>query len=129
MKKLLLLIPLVALMPLFASATSHAIGQFSGVSVLFGNFTNFINNALVPFIFAIALIVFIWGVFQTFILGGDNEEKQEKGKKLMLYAIIGFVVMISIWGIVNLIAGGLGLNEGLDPASLPRTPGIGIPGP
>ncbi len=71
----------------------------------------FINGILVPTVFAIAFLVFIWGVFKTFILGGHDEEKQSEGKSLMIYAIIGFVVMVSIWGIVNLVASGFGLTD------------------
>ena len=34
----------------------------------------------VPLIFAVAFIVFIWGVFKFFILGGGNEEQREGGR-------------------------------------------------
>ncbi len=64
---------------------------------------NTINNVLVPVIFALAFIIFLWGVFQTFIIGATSEEAKEKGKGLMLYGFIGFFVMVSIWGIVNLL--------------------------
>lgn len=65
---------------------------------------NVINNILVPVIFAIAFIVFVWGAFQTFILGG-GEEAKEKGKNLMLWGLIGFFVMVSVWGLVNILTG------------------------
>ncbi|HEY0948157.1 MAG TPA: pilin [Candidatus Paceibacterota bacterium] len=64
-----------------------------------------INNVLVPLVFAIAFIVFIWGVFQYFIMGGADEEKRENGKSLMLWGIIGFFVMVSVWGLVNILRG------------------------
>ena len=69
------------------------------------------NDVLVPFVFVIAFIIFIVGVARYFIWAGAEEEK-EKAKSLMLWGILGFVLMVSIWGIVNLLAGGLG--EGLD---------------
>jgi hypothetical protein len=78
-----------------------------------------INNVAVPVIFALAFIVFIWGVFQYFIAGGHNDEKREDGKKLMLWGIIGFFVMVSVWGLVNILVGSVDLdNEG--PAELPE---------
>lgn len=64
-----------------------------------------INNVLVPLVFAIAFVVFIWGVFQYFIAGGADEEKREAGKSLMLWGIIGFFVMASVWGLVNILKG------------------------
>ena len=66
---------------------------------------NTINNVLVPVLFAIAFIVFLWGVFKTFIIGANSEEVKEEGKSLMLYGLIGFFVMVSIWGLVNILTG------------------------
>ena len=66
---------------------------------------NTINNVLVPVLFAIAFIVFLWGVFKTFIIGATSEEAKEEGKSLMLYGLIGFFVMVSIWGLVNILTG------------------------
>lgn len=66
---------------------------------------NIINNVLVPVLFAVAFIVFLWGAFQTFILGHSSEEVQQKGKNLMLWGLIGFFVMVSIWGLVNILTG------------------------
>ncbi len=66
---------------------------------------NTINNILVPVLFAVAFIVFLWGAFYTFILGANSEEVKEKGKNLMLWGLIGFFVMVSIWGLVNILTG------------------------
>ena len=85
-------------------------------------FITFINGTLVPLIFAVAFIVFLYGVFKTFILGGGDETKREEGRQLMLYAVIGFLLMVSIWGIVNLLANGFGLRQN-DIGNLPETPG------
>lgn len=78
-----------------------------------------INNVAVPVIFALAFIVFIYGVFKYFIAGGSNEDSRKEGKSLMIYGLIGFFVMISVWGLVNILVGSVGLeNEG--PADLPQ---------
>ncbi len=107
----------IALLVPFAPILAFAQGSFtpwstgSGLGSWFGNFTLFINNILVPLAFALAFLVFVWGVIQYFLLGGGDEEKQTKGKSLMLYGIIGFVVMVSIWGIVNLISNSLFVDK------------------
>jgi hypothetical protein len=51
---------------------------------------NTINGILVPVLFAIAFIVFIWGAFKTFIMGANSEDVKEEGKNLMLWGLIGF---------------------------------------
>ena len=71
----------------------------------------FINGVLVPFIFAIAFLVFVWGIFKYFILGGGEQASRDEGKQFMLYGIAGFVIMVSVWGIVNLLSSGLGFNQ------------------
>lgn len=101
------------LLPVVASA------QFGEVDSFIGNITSFINNVVIPLIFAIALVVFMWGIFQLFI--AKNAEQAEDGKKLAFYAVIGFVLMVSIWGIVNLIAGGLGFS-GEQIENIPNVP-------
>lgn len=73
-----------------------------------GRITDFINNVIIPLIFAISLVVFIWGMFRYFIHKGAADAEQ--GKELIKWSIIGFVMMVSIWGIVNLIANGLGFS-------------------
>lgn len=88
-----------------------------------GNFIiSTINDVLVPVLFAVAFIVFVWGAFSTFILGANSEETKEKGKNLMLYGLIGFFVMVSVWGLVGILTGSVnfGGNTG-GPTSLPRT--------
>ena len=82
-----------------------------------------INNILVPVLFAIAFIVFLFGAFYTFIVGANNEEVKEKGKNLMLWGLIGFFVMVSGWGLVNILTGSIsfGNNTGVTP---PETGGV-----
>ena len=84
---------------------------------------DFINNVLVPLIFTIALLAFVWGVANAFVIKGASDSDREKGKQLVIYSIIGFVLMVSIWGIVNLIAGGLfgGVSQPPQLPSLPTT--------
>lgn len=99
MKKLLALIAAL-LVPVFAFAQNINNIQSLGDTVI-----NIINQVAVPLIFALAFIVFIWGVFNYFILGGGDEEKRDKGRDLMIWGLIGFFIMVSVWGLVNLLVG------------------------
>lgn len=75
----------------------------------------FINDVLIPLILGVAFLLFVWGMFQYFIAGGANEEAREKGKSLLIYAILGFVVIVVFWGIINLLSGVTGLSGGSAP--------------
>src|SRR5581483_4051509 len=97
----------VLALPLVSFAATP-INDLTGV----GNFIiSFINNIIVPVLFAIAFIVFLWGAFQTFIIGATSEEVKEKGKNLMLWGLIGFFVMVSVWGLVNILTGTISFSN------------------
>jgi Type IV secretion system pilin len=113
------------LLPFMASAQIADSADGGAFQVLLVNILTFANTVLIPFIIGIGFLVFVWGMFQFFIAGGSNDESKEKGKSLMIYATLGFVLIIVFWGIVNLLSTSTGLNEGLD-ATL--TPNITVPG-
>jgi hypothetical protein len=114
----------VFLAPFFAFAQTSAQGQpIDKLGAFLQQFIGFIDNYLVPLLFAIAFIVFIFGIFQYFILGGADEEKRTKGRSLMLWGMIGFFVMVSIWGILNLLVNSFGFGS----SSRPNLPTFGNP--
>lgn len=80
--------------------------QSAGATII-----SIIDNVLVPIIFALAFLIFIWGIFQYFIQGGHDEEKREKGRSLMVWGLIGFFVMVSVWGLVHLLLGTFNLQN------------------
>ncbi len=61
-----------------------------------------IFNPVIILLFVVALTVFLWGVFE-FMAGQGNEEKVSAGKKHMIWGIIGLGVMVSAFGILNVI--------------------------
>lgn len=115
MKKLLSVLTYSALLGVLSASASLAYAQTSGSGALntqpIANLSNsvigIINTVVVPVVFAIAFIVFLWGVFTYFIAGGAQEEKRQEGARFVFSAIIGLVVMISIWGLVNLVGSSL----------------------
>lgn len=122
MKTRIIVLATLALTTPFLVAAQTSVTNISGA----GQFIiDTINHVLVPVLFALAFIVFIWGAFSSFILGANDEGAKEKGKNLMIYGLIGFVVMISVWGLVFIITNSLGLsNSG---PTLPTT-GVSIGG-
>jgi len=72
---------------------------------------SFINNAVLPLIFAIALLFFLVNAARYFILEGDDSAGREKARTMALYGIGAFVIIVSIWGIVNMFVYGLGIGD------------------
>ena len=98
----LFLIPAVT----FAAAGDGSLqGLISGIG-------GFINEVLIPFTLGVAFLIFIINAVRFFVIGGDNTESQENAKSLALYGVGAFVLILSLWGLVNLLSNGFGLNEG-----------------
>ncbi len=88
--------------------SGRASGRYFGeVDTFFTRIGGFINDILIPLLFTVALLFFVYGMFRYFVLGGASDENRATGRKIIWWSIIGFVLAVSIWGIVNAIAGGL----------------------
>jgi hypothetical protein len=66
-------------------------------------------KTIVPFLFSLATAAFIWGIIQYF-LNPENEENRKKGKSFMLWGIIALFVMVSMWGLVNVLSNTFGVK-------------------
>ena len=75
-----------------------------------GDFLSFLNTSIVPFIFALAFLFFLWNAYRYFIVGGTSEEGQRKAKSLMIWGLVALVIMVSIWAIVNIFVDGFGIG-------------------
>jgi len=65
------------------------------------NFISFVNNSVIPLLFALAFLFFLAGLVRYFFSGGD--ENRQKGREFALWGMIGLVVLFGVWAIVNLL--------------------------
>jgi hypothetical protein len=72
-------------------------------------FIGLLNTVVVPVIFALAFLVFVWGVVNYFFLHGGEEAKREEGRSFILWGLIGLAVLFSVWGLLNILLSTLGL--------------------
>jgi hypothetical protein len=69
-----------------------------------------IDAVVVPVIFGLVFLVFVWGIVNYFFLHPGDETKRTEGKNFALWGILGMVVLFSVWGLVNLLLSTLGIN-------------------
>lgn len=69
---------------------------------LVGNIVGIVNGSVIPLIFALAFVFFLINIIRYFFMDSGAEAK-EKGKKALLYGLVGLVVLFTLWGIVNLL--------------------------
>ncbi len=118
---------IISLPSLTLAGNGFAQGDESGgqMAEFFNSILLFINNILIPLVLGIAFLMFIWGIFKFFILGGADSEKQAEGKSLMIYAVAGFVIILSFYGLVNFLTTGLGFNSGANQTiTVPTVPAV-----
>ena len=71
---------------------------------LISNIKVYILNPIIGFMFAVAVVMFIYGIVE-YIWSADNEDKVAVGKKHMIWGIVGMFVMIGVYGILNILSG------------------------
>lgn len=81
------------------------------ITELLGKINEHILNPIITLAFAIALLVFFWGIFQ-FVASETGDKEREKGKSKILYGIIGLFVMLSAVGIIGVILDTFKINDG-----------------
>lgn len=77
-----------------------------------------IVRIVIPLLILIAVAYFIFGVFK--FIRGDSDDEKKAGKATMINGIIGFAVILGLWGLVSIVlntagVGGGSVNQGAFP--------------
>lgn len=84
---------------------------YASVDSFIGSVNRLIINPLIILFFAVAFVVFAWGVVE-FIANPENDEKRSAGKSHMLWGIVGLVIMLGVFFFMELILNTLGIGKG-----------------
>ena len=87
---------------------------YASIDSFIANVNREIINPLISFLFALALVYFLYGVFE-FIANGGNDEKKTAGKSHMLWGVIGITIMMGVWAILGIILNTFGLEGQIKP--------------
>ena len=100
------------------SATNTILADNPKLQNLLTYFTCIIYKSVIPLVFALAVLMFVWGVVQ-YVINSAEEAKKEKGRQFMLWGIIALTVMVSIWGLVKIVGGTFGVDNPIIPQVSP----------
>ena len=90
--------------------TAHAADRHLDVARSFVNKANeAIIFPLIALLLGVALLVFIYGVFE-YIRGADDESVRSKGREHMIWGIVGLVIMVSAFAIIQIVLATFGLT-------------------
>jgi len=88
--------------PATASSGNEGCKAPNNIAELFTFGVCLLTKFVIPFLFALALVMFLAGVLK-YVKNGDNEEAREAGRGLMLFGIIALFVMTAVWGLVRIV--------------------------
>lgn len=60
-------------------------------------------NQLVYVIIGVSLVVFLYGILKLSFIDGQKPEAREQSRKFMFWGIVSLFVMVSVWGLVNIL--------------------------
>ncbi len=85
-----------------------ALGQSSNLNDIVGKVIGLFNVAIY-LIIALAILTFVWNVYQYFIVQDPKDKKD--ASLYVMYSVIGIFVILSFWGLVNIISNTLNVNS------------------
>lgn len=115
--KLLLSILTLALTPILAAAQTAPIART--VDGLL-SYLIYLGGRIMPLLILAALVLFLFGVVKTFLW--NSGAGREEGKGFILGGIIALFVMVSVWGLVNLLRNTLNLDN----KDIPLAPAVPV---
>jgi len=74
----------------------------ASIETLMKSINRVIINPLIILLFALAMVYFIYGLVR-YLLSSENEEIRKTSKQHMLWGIIGMFIMVSVFGIMNIL--------------------------
>ncbi len=101
----------ISLLGIFAFAVLPSIASAQAITTFEGLVQKLYTMlaSLVPIIVSLALIVFLWGIFQ--LVRSNNEDARKDAIKIITFGIIALFVMVSVWGLVAILSNTF-FNEG-----------------
>lgn len=114
MKKSLLSI-FAALVPVLSFAAAPITRTVDG----FLDYILYLAGRALPLLILAALVLLLYGIVKTFFFQ-STDEKRKEGKSFIINGIIALFVMVSVWGLVNILRG----TFSLDNDNVPLAPAI-----
>ncbi len=87
----------------FLVSTAQAATNDEALGKVLGPIISHIIDPIIGLMFAVAVVVFAYGVFQV-VWNKTDAESYSKGKASMWGGLIGMFIMVSAWGIIYLIS-------------------------
>lgn len=75
-------------------------------------------NYAIYIIIGLAILYFVWNVFKYYFKE-SGEESRKEGREFVLWAVIGMFVILSFWGLVNILMNTFGFDDNSPKNNIP----------
>ncbi len=104
------------------SSNSSSLGVNNGPVLGLINLAQLVVSRLGVLMIGLGLLAFFWYLIQYIWKGDESPGKRQEGLKGMGYSLLALFVMVSIWGIIGLMANilGTGVGGGIPSLEMPK---------
>ncbi|MEK9132051.1 MAG: hypothetical protein AAB447_04050 [Patescibacteria group bacterium] len=81
----------------------------------FPDLVSFSLNVINDIIVVILALGVMWVVYLAFVLIKAEGEKKDEARNSILYGLVGIFVMVSVWGLVNILVNTFNLDDSTRP--------------
>lgn len=83
---------------------------YADVDTFVKKLNTYIFNPVIIVLVTLAIVYFLYGVFE-YVKGSGSDEAREKGQQHMLWGLVGLTIMVSVFFIMKVLLGTLGIDE------------------
>lgn len=74
----------------------------ASIGTLMSSIERVIINPIIFLLFALALVIFLYGIVQ-YLMNPDSEEIRKTSKSHMMWGVVGLFIMVAVFGIMRII--------------------------
>ena len=82
---------------------------YADVGELLKKVNKVLINPLIYFVFACALVYFLYGVFEYY-LNSNKPEARDTGRNHIIWGLVGMAIMLSVFGIMQVLINTFGVE-------------------
>ncbi len=83
---------------------------YADVDTFVKKLNTYIFNPAIILMVTLATVYFLYGIYE-YVQGSASDEAREKGQRHMLWGLIGLTIMVSVFFIMKVLLGTIGIDE------------------
>lgn len=91
----------------------------------FANCLITVFNLLLPLFVGLAIVIVSGGILK-YVAKGSSQEARQEGRKFILWGMVSIFLLLSIWGLINILVTTFPLTNIIQEEQIPKLPRPGV---